>query len=136
MLPVDKIYFKHSVASDCIPKPSPPILEPNVIWVKKIRRYMWHDDDDEEMEIKPDSKPERKPWEVYRSKVRELTEDVAHLLDGIEKRSFKGHHIDHRISIWYGFKNKIPPEEIAALSNLRIIPSKDNMLKGRKCVFN
>lgn len=34
--------------------------------------------------------------------------------------------VDHKISISYGYKNNIPPDHIADISNLRWFPSKDN----------
>jgi hypothetical protein len=74
------------------------------------------------------------PFVAYRKKVMKLTESVKHLLPGIEKRSFKHYHIDHKVSIWFGFKNGIPAEKIACIDNLRMLPAKENMLKGRKCI--
>lgn len=41
--------------------------------------------------------------------------------------------IDHKISIDFGFKNNIPPDTIAHVSNLRFIPSNENNDKGTKC---
>jgi hypothetical protein len=38
--------------------------------------------------------------------------------------------IDHKISISYGYKNNISPEDIAHVSNLRYIPSNLNWGKG------
>jgi hypothetical protein len=73
----------------------------------------------------------KNPFHVYRQEVRRLTELVAHLIPGIEKRGFKNHHIDHIKPIWHGFNNNIPPEEIADISNLRMLPYRENMLKGR-----
>ena len=70
----------------------------------------------------------------YRKKVMKLTELVKHLVPGVEKRGFTTHHIDHKIPVWYGYKTNIPPEEIAHIDNLRMLPAKDNILKGRKCV--
>jgi hypothetical protein len=37
--------------------------------------------------------------------------------------------VDHKISIIYGFKNNIPVEDIAHISNLRYIPSCENQAK-------
>lgn len=78
----------------------------------------------------------KNPFKEYRKKVRELTELVAHLIPGIHLRGFRGYHIDHKISIWYGFRNNFLPEQIAALSNLRMLFHKDNMLKGIKSDFS
>ena len=41
------------------------------------------------------------------------------------------YHLDHIISIRYGFDNNIPPEEIAKLENLQMLPWKDNISKGK-----
>lgn len=98
-----------------------------VEWVPKIRSYKYYPE--------PNVPIERKRWIEYRNEVRRLTEEVAHQLKGIELRAFRGHHIDHKISIWYGFKNGIPAERIADLKNLRIITSKENMAKGTRCLL-
>lgn len=50
------------------------------------------------------------PWFLYRKRVWELTEQVSHLIQGIEKRGRKW-HIDHIASIRVGFDTGIPPEE-------------------------
>ena len=75
------------------------------------------------------------PFIAYKRKVMRLTEATKHLVPGVEKRGFKAYHIDHKVSIWFGFKNGIPAEKIAHIDNLRMLTAKDNMLKGRKCVF-
>lgn len=43
-----------------------------------------------------------------------------------------GYQLDHIIPVRYGFDNNIPPEEIARLENLRMIPWKENVQKGKK----
>lgn len=78
----------------------------------------------------------KSPWYIYRKRVWELTESVAHLIPGIEKRGFKKYHIDHRFSIWYGFKLNIPPETIASINNLRMISHIENLRKGTRCDFS
>lgn len=75
----------------------------------------------------------RSAWKKYQIEVKELTEKVAHLIPGIENRGFKAYHIDHITSIWFGYKHGISVERIADLSNLRMLPYKDNMRKGRRC---
>lgn len=71
----------------------------------------------------------------YRTRVRSITESVKHLIPGIEKRDFKSHHVDHKISIWDGFKLGFTEEEIGGLDNLRVISDKENMIKGRKSIL-
>lgn len=77
----------------------------------------------------------RKSWKAYQKLVHKLTSlQPLDSLENIDKRGFKDHHIDHKISIWYGWKNGIPADEIAHISNLRLIPYKENMCKGRSCL--
>jgi hypothetical protein len=114
---IDKIILRHSSKETIHQEP-----KVTVTWVSDIK------EDAVSLMVKR--------WKLYRSEVRRLTELVAHQLDGIELRSFKGHHIDHKISIWDGFKRNIPCHEIASIRNLRIIPSHENMKKGRKSYPN
>ena len=78
-------------------------------------------------------------WEIYRNKVRKLTEkQPLHLLENYDKpRGVAGvvgnYQLDHIISVSYGFYNNIPPEEIADISNLRFIPWRDNLKKHKSC---
>jgi hypothetical protein len=39
------------------------------------------------------------------------------------------HHLDHAVSIWYGFRNRIPPEIIGNIKNLRFIKATENIRK-------
>lgn len=43
------------------------------------------------------------------------------------------YHLDHIYSIYEGFNNKIDPEIIGSIFNLQILPSKINIIKGKKC---
>lgn len=80
-------------------------------------------------------------WRVrqseYKKRVWKLTEqnDLS-VLEHFEKRGFKDYHLDHKVSIYYGFKNGIPEEYIAHISNLRMIPYKDNTDKGVDCFWD
>lgn len=78
----------------------------------------------------------KKKWKVYRKKCWEMTntQPISSLVN-FEKRSFNGWHLDHKISIWYGFVNNIPHKIIGHISNLEMIESNENMKKGTKCNF-
>jgi hypothetical protein len=75
-------------------------------------------------------------FKVYQKRVHKLTEKNIHLIEGISKRGFKSYHVDHKISIYYGFKNKIHPEHIADITNLRMLYYKDNILKNKLCFID
>jgi len=49
------------------------------------------------------------------------------------KRSYNTYHLDHKISILYGFLNNIDPKIIGHKCNLEILYYKDNLSKGSKC---
>lgn len=72
----------------------------------------------------------------YKAQVWKLTEQQPlHLLPNIEKRAFRGWHVDHVLSIMEGYRLGLPAETIAHISNLRMIPAKENMDKGVSTVF-
>lgn len=85
---------------------------------------------------RPDKK--KQTFKQYQSRVRKLTnkQDLSTLF-GIEKRDFKKYHVDHMVSIWFGYHNNIPAEEIAHISNLQMLPLEDNFAKNTKsfCVI-
>jgi len=74
-------------------------------------------------------------WELYRYKVRQLTEkqDLS-TLENFDKRGFvtekDAYHVDHIISIYNGFTNNIPIHIIADINNLQMLPALENILKG------
>ena len=70
---------------------------------------------------------------LYRNKVSELTEEVKHLIEGVEKRGWHKYHIDHKISVKWGFENNIPEECIAHPDNLRMLWWEDNLSKNTIC---
>ena len=74
---------------------------------------------------------------AYKKRAWKLTDqnDLSVLKD-FEKRGFKDYHLDHKISIYYGFMNIIPAEHIAHISNLRMIPCEQNMEKGADCFLD
>ena len=72
----------------------------------------------------------------YRNNVSYHTKkQPLHLLKNFNLRN-KNYHIDHIISVYDGFRLKIPEKEIANISNLRIIEAKENLKKGKKSIFN
>ena len=75
----------------------------------------------------------RRHWgefDYYRERVQRLTEDNTNDVPNIHKRGFVSYHLDHKISIKYGFDNGIPEENIAHASNLEVLPWKDNIRKS------
>jgi hypothetical protein len=42
-----------------------------------------------------------------------------------------GYQLDHIVPLRYGFDNGITPEEISSLNNLRLLPWKQNLTKGK-----
>lgn len=72
----------------------------------------------------------------YKAAVWKLTElQPLHLLPNIEKRAFRGWHIDHVLSIMEGYRRGLPAETIAHISNLRMLPAKENLNKGIRTIF-
>lgn len=73
---------------------------------------------------------------LYYIKVWIITESQPIFkLKDYDKRCFRGsgcHHLDHIVPISHGYLNKIPPEKIGSITNLRFIPSEENMKKGYK----
>lgn len=83
------------------------------------------------MESKKNSSRKRNTaFKKYRDFVKELTEqqDLSSLKN-IEIRSFEN-QLDHIVPIYQGYKHNVPPEIIANVKNLRIIPKKENSLKS------
>ena len=73
----------------------------------------------------------------YRTDVKRITENQPlHTLENIEKRSQNGtvggYTLDHRISVLRGFKEGISPEVIGHITNLQMLPWRDNISKGWK----
>jgi len=75
-------------------------------------------------------------WSVYRDRVnKETKKQPLKDLPNYNKRSFfGGYHVDHIVSIYDGYKYKIPVEIIGNIKNLRMIPSEENMLKNRRSI--
>jgi hypothetical protein len=69
-------------------------------------------------------------FHAYRRRVNRLTEAVKHLIPEIDKRGWETYHIDHKLSIYKGYRSGIAAEVIADISNLHLIPYKENLKKG------
>jgi len=73
---------------------------------------------------------------LYYIKVWAITESQPIFkLKNFENRCWRcsgGYHLDHIYPISMGFYNKISPEIIGNIKNLRFIPIKDNLSKGYK----
>lgn len=73
----------------------------------------------------------------YRIDVKRITENQPlHLLENYDKRANNGteggYTLDHIISVLRGFKENIPAETIGHISNLQMLPWKENISKGWK----
>lgn len=85
--------------------------------------------------------PDLPEFEKYSRKVhfltRKLYEEYSHVINpNGYKRGLAGednaYHLDHIIPIKYGFENSIPPEELAKIDNLQMLPWKTNISKSAK----
>ncbi len=73
-------------------------------------------------------------YTLYTSNVRRLSEQQIKIygLKNSELRKRKKYHLDHKVSICYGFNNNIPPEIISSIHNLEILTCSDNCSKHNK----
>jgi len=70
---------------------------------------------------------------LYYAMVWEVTEQQPlYILENSDKRGWKNYHIDHIYPISMGYKDKIPPERIGNIKNLRFIHYTENLDKGSK----
>ena len=70
---------------------------------------------------------------LYYAMVWEVTEQQPlHILENSDKRGWKNHHLDHIYPISMGYKEKIPPEKVGNIKNLRFIHYTENLDKGSK----
>jgi len=74
-------------------------------------------------------------FKYYSKVVRSISEkEPIHLLENFHKRGMIGkddaYHLDHIISIKYGFDNNIPVHIIGRIENLEMLPAIDNLKKG------
>jgi hypothetical protein len=78
-------------------------------------------------------------FDQYRSKVaaasRAFTADILQLPNA-QLRGPSGkvgaYHLDHKMSVWYGFKHGVPAEMIGHIANLEMKPWQDNQRKWSK----
>ena len=89
------------------------------------------------------SNPDTPFYKKYAGKVHRLTRKVYDankdkLNPSNHPRGLAGvpgaYHLDHIIPIRYGFDNKIPPEKLAVLENLQMLPWKENIIKSKKVI--
>ena len=76
-------------------------------------------------------------WETYRKVVRRLSEKTYKMYkEEINpanlERGVYSNHLDHKTPIIHGFLNGIPPEQLAQKENLQMLPSTENLKKGRR----
>ena len=70
---------------------------------------------------------------LYYAKVWEITEQQPlYILENSDKRGWKNYHLDHIYPISMGYKDKIPPEKMGNIKNLRFIHYTENLDKGSK----
>ena len=70
---------------------------------------------------------------LYYAMVWEVTEQQPlYILENSDKRGWKNYHLDHIYPISMGYKDKIPPEKMGNIKNLRFIHYTENMDKGSK----
>lgn len=80
-----------------------------------------------------------KQFRRYRNQVLKITlSQPLNRLEYFDRRGAVGkvddpHHIDHIVSVAFGFVNNVPPEIIGNISNLRMLPAKLNQTKGARC---
>lgn len=83
--------------------------------------------------------PDLPEFTKYSRKVHKLTKKLYEQhYDIINPNGYKrgiageegAYHLDHIIPIKYGYENKIPPEDIARIENLQMLPWKTNVVKS------
>jgi len=87
-------------------------------------------------QVKVSNKNKNIEFLAYKEKVDIITETNKDLIEGIETRGWRTYHIDHKLSIKWGFYNNIEPETIAHPDNLRMLWWQDNWNKGTICFID
>ena len=74
----------------------------------------------------------------YKGKVSYYSKKVWEEVENYDKskHNFKDHHIDHKISLSYGFKYGIPYEVLSHVSNLQFISKEENYIKGKSIIVD
>lgn len=75
-------------------------------------------------------------FKLYSSDVWKITQQQnLKSLENFDKRGRNSgeYHIDHKYSIFQGFKDNIPAEIIGSITNLEMLESRENMSKNIKC---
>lgn len=102
----------------------------------EISKYIQSLPKPEPKEVKHIPLCEKQLWRKYKRLVWKITEKQRlNRLPNYEKRGSHGYHLDHKVSIWYGYKHKLDPYMIGGIDNLEFIPWKENFRKGIKCNF-
>ena len=74
----------------------------------------------------------------YKKEVHKFTKkQPSYLLNNFNKRGLSGvhgsYHLDHKFTIYQGFRDNICPYIIGNIINLEMLPYKDNISKNYKC---
>lgn len=70
---------------------------------------------------------------LYYAMVWEVTESQPlHILENFDKRGWKSYHLDHIYPISRGYLEKISPEKMGNIKNLRFIYYEENIKKGSR----
>ena len=114
---------------------------PNAVWRVGTENYKkWR-------EVMAKRRTERPPidygvaraWQKYQKEVGVYTsrQNIKSLkfydLRGRADKCQLAYHLDHKISVKFGFTHRIPPEIIGSIENLQFIPVSDNCNKRDKC---
>lgn len=77
---------------------------------------------------------EKSDYELYSRLVWiETRKNNIKEMSNYDKRGVTGFHLDHKYSIFEGFKNNVPPHIIGGMKNLEFLPFAENCSKGRNC---
>lgn len=78
----------------------------------------------------------RGEFDLYRAEVRRITESQQ--LSTLPDHGKRGstHHLDHMFSVHEGFRQQISAAVIGHITNLTMLPSRDNITKNKKCAIS